>query len=128
MIELLSTRFRSDGFDFQLVRREGPVALLAKQKPNYSQPSFEVVIIQTRPAEHIFGRDLPEREVMPPSESWGTLGWSYADLAGAESRFNRLCPARRKGLFPPKGFTPGASKRFAASINATNAPPTHVTL
>ncbi len=107
----MPTQFRSDGFNFRLVRRDGMVALLSKQKTQHDRPSFEVVVIQTRPAERIFGRELPEREAMPGSECWGRFGWSYGDRAGATARFNQLCLLRRKGHFPPKGSATTASKR-----------------
>jgi hypothetical protein len=106
----LPTQFRSDGFDFRLIRRKGTVAMLAKQKPHHSRPSYEVIIIQKRPSERVFGQNLPAREVMPASETWGTLGWSYIDRVCAEARFDQLCQAQRKGHFPPKGFVPSASK------------------
>lgn len=115
----LPTKFRSDGFNFQIVHRDGAVALLAKQKSNHTQMSYEVAIIQTHPAECLFGRDLPEREVMPPSESWGTLGWSYVDLADAVASYDQLCQARGKGHFPPGGSGASASKRLRRPSAAT---------
>jgi hypothetical protein len=103
-------KFRSDRFDFQLLRRQGDVALFSKQKPQHSRPTFEVVVIQRRPAERIFGRNLPNREVMLSNESWGALGWSFSDFASAKARFDQLCQAQRKGHFPSKGIARGASK------------------
>ena len=106
----LPTEFRSDGYCFQLLRRAGTVALLAKRKTPRSCPNFEVVIIQTRPAEQIFGNRLPAREMMPPSESWGVLGWSDSNFPAAETRFNRLCRALRKGRIPFQGFAVAPSR------------------
>jgi hypothetical protein len=127
MVESFPEQFRSDGFNFRLLKRQGRVALLAKEKPQHSHPSFEVVHIQLHPAERVFGQDLPEREAMPPTESWGTLGWSYCALADAEARFNQLCKAHRKGHSLPKGFAATASQGLLgllAAAPAHNAPTT----
>jgi hypothetical protein len=69
----LPTTFRSDGFDFQILDREGEVALLAKKKPRWNFSIYEVVRVQAWPAELIKGRFTPEREAMPRSEQWGRL-------------------------------------------------------
>ena len=69
----LPTEFTYDGFDFRQLAREGDVALFEKRKPNHSRPGYEVVIVQRHPAQTIHGRDYPERESLPPSESWGMV-------------------------------------------------------
>ena len=54
----LPERFRDGGFDFRLITRRGPVALLAKSKASLAE-SYEVVILQHRPKEIVFGTVLP---------------------------------------------------------------------
>jgi len=91
----LAKTFRFDGFDFELVQREGDVALFRKSKPTHRDPSYEVVILRKHP-EQTFpsGKFYPARESMPPSESWGTEGWSYSDLPSAKTRFNKTVDSR----------------------------------
>ncbi len=88
MIPLPKT-FRQGGFDFRLLKRRGSVALFAKSKGG-GRDHHELVIIQQRPAETIYGRQYPARETMPSSEDWGTYGWSPHNLAEAERRFAML--------------------------------------
>ena len=106
----LPEQFRYDNSDFRLRRRDGRVALFTRTKFGYACSTYEVVVIQTHPAERMFGRDLPEREAMPPSESWGTLGWTYTNIVEAEARFKRLCRCERQGHLQPEGFPASASK------------------
>lgn len=105
----LALKFRIGGFEFEQIRRQGDVALLSKTKPSHTHSTFEVVIIQVHPAEHIFGRDRPQRESMPPSETWGTCGWSDSSLERAIFRFNWLVAKCRKGHLPPAGSAASAS-------------------
>ncbi len=42
----------------------------------------------------IMGREYPEREVMPSSESWGVAGWTQTDLESAHRKFNQLTQER----------------------------------
>src|SRR5262245_36209737 len=83
VVKSLPDNFRSDGFDFSVLNREGNVALLAKSKPG-GVTSYEVVVIQHRPAEVICGQPYPAREAMPRSEEWGVAGWSYCDRDQAD--------------------------------------------
>ncbi len=93
-MKTLETKFTSEGFNFTLIKREGPVALLSKRREHWPEAlqSYEVVVVQTHKAEKIKSPqgvwyDYPEREAMPPSESWGTHGWTCMDREAAERRF-----------------------------------------
>jgi len=100
----LPLQFRHDGFDFTLVRRTENVALLAKRKPTHRQTSYEVVVIQRLNACNINGREYPEREVIPRSETWGTLGWTYRDQQSALTRFQQTATARALSVSRPPPF------------------------
>jgi hypothetical protein len=92
----LPTTFRSDGFDFQILNREGEVALLAKKKPKWNFSIYEVVRVQVWPDELIKGRFTPEREAMPRSEQWGVHGWSFADMDDARRKFYELVSVKQR--------------------------------
>jgi hypothetical protein len=90
----LAETFTHDGFQFCQLAREGDVALFEKSKSGHFRPSYEVVIVQHHPAQTIHGRQYPERESMPPTESWGDLGWSLTDLDSAKMKFRQLAADR----------------------------------
>lgn len=112
----LSSVFTLDGFAFRQIERRGDVALFAKRNPHHHRDTFEVVIIQRHPAKMIMGRECPERESMPPSEAWGSAGWSQTDLESARRKFDQLSQER--------GFldTPSAVGAFS-SANRPDATP-----
>src|SRR5688572_15486253 len=97
--EALASRFSHDGFAFHLLERVGDVALFEKSKNG--RDFYEVVIIQQLPARTIFGRAYPPREAMPPSESWGTHGWSLATLERASEKFCEILQSRHEASFSP---------------------------
>jgi len=110
MVEALATEFNSGGFQFKQMRRHGKVALFLKAKQGHSHPTYETVIIQTHHAERAFGRDLPEREVMPSSETWGAQGWSDSDLDCALARYNQVVAICSKGQLPLAGSLASSSE------------------
>jgi len=108
-MKALPTEFDYDGFHFRQLAREGDVALFEKRKPTHSRASYEVAIVQQHPAETIHGREYPDRESMPPSETWGALGWTPSDLESAKTKFGSLVQSRRNAHFTRTPFPAGAS-------------------
>lgn len=85
----IESQFRTDGFDYQIVKRCGNVALFSKSKHNHE--SFEVIVLQIHKAcTFPNGISYPDREAMPSSELWGQQGWTYTDLASANKRYYDL--------------------------------------
>jgi hypothetical protein len=89
-MQTLPETFRYDSYDFTQIKRVGNVALFSKHKAGHTQTHYEVFIVQQHPAETIRGIPYPEREKMPHTETWGTLGFTPYDLPAAERRFNEL--------------------------------------
>lgn len=84
----LEQSFREDGFSFQLVARQGDVALFAKTQPKHTVPGYEVVIVQKHKATYWpDGRVSPAREAMPRSEEWGTKAWTPGNWRSALHMF-----------------------------------------
>jgi len=114
-----------DGFRFQQIHRHGDVALSEKRKSNHRDSSFEVVRIQTHPAEVIFGKCYPEREAMPPAEAWGAHGWTYTRLEDALRKFQALAESSQEGPFPPadtpNGAFSGAGGSYTTGEDAQHA-------
>jgi hypothetical protein len=84
--------FRSEGFDFKLLLRDGDVALLRKTKKGYSFETYEVVIVQKETRRRVWpdGRVTEPCERMPASEQWGVHGWSFSDIRDARRKFYEL--------------------------------------
>jgi len=79
-----------------LAERHGQLALLKKTLPTY--PTFlnwEVVVIRVGPVhphdEEAKAAGWTHVERVPPSESWGTYGWTFVDERIARQRFAKAC-------------------------------------
>lgn len=90
---------QQNGFDWELLKRHGDVVMLRKTLP-YSPDweNLEVAIIKVQPVhpkdEKSKAAGYTHVEALPPSESWGTYGWSYRDRDKAEVKYRELCEAR----------------------------------
>ncbi len=87
----LPTTFKSDGFNFRQIDRQGKLAIFSKSKDGGAE-TFEVVIIQKH-ADYTFpGADkvTPAHEAMPPSNSWGQKGFSMTTLEDARHKLAKL--------------------------------------
>ena len=96
----LPDSFHERGFDYRILRRDGRIALLQKSKPN-QKISYELIIIQQRQAEKIYGRAYEAREVVPRPEQWGVCAWTPFNLEIAHIKFDEL---RRKEGFQHEGI------------------------
>jgi hypothetical protein len=86
--------FRSDGFDFELLKRDGDIALFRKTKPGFSFETFEVVVVQHHKERMIAGKSIEDGEAMPSSEQWGSKGWLQRSLFYRGLRASRCLLAR----------------------------------
>ena len=86
----LPTQFRSDGFDFEQLAREGDIALFRKTKPEILTETFEVVVIQHYEERTIAENLIEASEAMPPTSQWGKLGWSLQTRERAWEKFREL--------------------------------------
>lgn len=102
-MKTIPTTFRSDGFDFRQLKREGDVAMFVKGKPTHTRESYEVVIVQIVPTKTICGREVLEHEAMPSASDWGVQGWSYMELSAANKRFFSLQDAVSRRRSQPNG-------------------------
>lgn len=86
--------FTKNGFDFQLLHRQGNVAMLRKSKQGMTRliESWEVVNIQKHDAWVCQGKDIPAKELLPSDEQWGREGWTYLTREEARKAFLERCP------------------------------------
>lgn len=89
----LATQFRKNGFDFTMLKREGNVALFQKSKPHFTEPHFEIILVQSHNGYELAGRKIEAAETFPSSETWGTKGWTCSDEQRARELFLEKCVA-----------------------------------
>ena len=91
-MKLLPEVFTEGKFIFTQLDRNCDFAVYKKQPRHTRTHSFEVVRIRHRPAETIYNKDYPLREVYPGNEQWGTDGWTFTTEADARKQFSLLSP------------------------------------
>jgi hypothetical protein len=110
----LPESFRKNGFLFEQVKRRGRWVLLRKRRTGWENGVFEVVRIRTYPEKECFGKIFPARETLPPSESWGTEGFSYSTEEAARDSFAQKCrepqPFARERALAAKSDTRPANR------------------
>jgi hypothetical protein len=89
----LATRFHLQGFDYQQIAREGDAAIYQQTWTGTSNPHacYEVIRIRRRDGFHIDGRLVEPAEVYPPSEAWGTDGFTVTTRDAAFAKLREIC-------------------------------------
>lgn len=87
----LSTTYRRNSYDFELVDREGDVAIYAQIDPDSKrQVAFEVFEVMKFPEREMFGATVSAREATPSNEQWGSHGFTVWTLDAAKSKQSEL--------------------------------------
>jgi hypothetical protein len=88
----LAERIEVQGRALKQLQRSDRAALYELRGSQGYLYGYEVIVIKVRPAEQIFTKFYPCREVYPANEEWGTLAWSYPDsaLVQAQEAFTEL--------------------------------------
>ena len=87
------THFRSDHFDFKILRKEGLVLLLEKSKPQY-HAGYEVMVLKP-PGKPFIRAGMtisPTTDRMPKSHEWGKRAWTFvaSQYEEADRKFDSL--------------------------------------
>lgn len=94
----LGSTYKKNTFHYELVTRDGDLAIFKQQlRPGVGCLAFEVIRIRVAPALTIMGKDVPEREIAPSNEDFGSYGWSYPTLAKAKGKYHELLEQRDGG-------------------------------
>lgn len=95
-MKVIADTFTKNGFDFNLVKRAGSVAIFAKRERGCPDevPTYETVVVRNRKEREAFGVTFEAGEFYPSNEEWGVFGWTYYDLAGAEAKLLSLLPIK----------------------------------
>lgn len=87
----LGNSYRKNGFHYELVEREGILAIYKQRlRPGVGGLGYEVIRIKQLDAVHLFGRDVEAHEAAPSNEEWGREGWTYPTLEAARAKVAEL--------------------------------------
>lgn len=76
-----------DGYQCQLVRREGKFALFKCTKGRGCD--YELLVIRTYKKDNSFTNTFAGDEYRPSTSEWGRYGWSYPTLEKAQEAMNK---------------------------------------
>ena len=79
----VAKQFRKHEADFQMIARQGDVAIYARKSAHMTAYEYEVVIIQKHEAGLIHGKSYPAHETVPSDSQWGAYAWSTNQYARA---------------------------------------------
>ncbi len=87
----LAPKFRTKGFDWRIVQREGDIAIVEQNKEGWTEPVLNVVIVQKiKGGPMPRGRVSEDHESLPGWEDWGESAWTCHSREDAKRRFNAL--------------------------------------
>ena len=89
-MKLLNKEFKSCGFNFKQVQREGDVAIFEKASINCNGVSYEVIKISRHNGYKLGGNYVEPAETYPSNSLWGTAGWTCTSMDSAEKKFKEL--------------------------------------
>ncbi len=121
-VKLLPIDFTKWGDRFQQIKRNAVAAMYERTSPQ-GPANLEVWVINRQKAGPVFGRDLPERELPPPTSSWGTRGWTCLDTvkgrAEAEEKYQSVSAERSRRGDLPSSPSGNAAMPQSADVAAT---------
>jgi hypothetical protein len=82
----LPVQFRFGSFQYKEIAREQSAAIYAQMR-DCKVIAYEVIRVRRRAAFVIGGRTVLAAEIYPPSEKWGTDGWT---VSSPETAFAKL--------------------------------------
>ena len=82
--------YKKDGFNFELIERNGNVAIYKQSKPDYVSVNYETVIIRKRKTDNDFVGTKAGDEYLPSTSEWGMYGWSYRTLEQAREKMSKI--------------------------------------
>jgi hypothetical protein len=88
----LPKEFRSDGFTYRQIVREGSAVLYEQSWSGRSNPSvcYEVIRIQRRDGFRIREKFVEPYEAYPKSETWGVHGYTLTDKDAAFAKLQEV--------------------------------------
>ena len=82
-MQLIPTQYKQAGHAMKLVRREGMAAMFKAVGADY----WEIHQVRIRKPDVVFGKPMPEREVLASSSDFGKNAWCCTSQQRADGRF-----------------------------------------
>ena len=89
---VLGSELSHKGFDFNLIDRNGDVAIYSVNKKGRFQV-FEVIRIKRHDGYSIAGNSFEPSEIYPRDNLWGLDGFTCMSLKGAKKRMQKIIDA-----------------------------------
>src|SRR3990167_7921761 len=83
----LQTEFKSRGFNFKQLARDGDSAVFSKTKDGWSHEAYEVIKVGRHNGYVLGGVTIEPAETYPSSEQFGQFGFSYQSKERAFEKF-----------------------------------------
>ena len=90
----LEETFKSCGFNFRQIKRDGRHAIYAKRQFDIDRDTYEVICIGSHNGYKLGGNYISPAETYPCNSMWGTKGTTHTTLSSAEAKYDKL----RNGL------------------------------
>lgn len=88
-MNLIPLEYKKNGFTYNLNYRDNLVAIYS-QSDEGRRIAFEVMEIIQAPAGEVFGNPVPEREVLPGTNQWGSKAFTVYTLEQAIQKKDEL--------------------------------------
>ena len=86
-MKTLPNTFSKNTFDYQLVSRDGDVAIYSQTMPETGKLiGYEVFEVLKKEAFSLNGYDYPAKEAVPSTTQWGQMAFTVFDLSRAKQR------------------------------------------
>ena len=89
-MKILNEKFKSCGFNFNQVKRDGDIAIYEKVPITHNGVSYEVIKISRHNGYKLGGNLVHPAETYPSNSLWGTHGWTCTSMENAEKKFKEL--------------------------------------
>lgn len=86
----LDTEFSDTHFNYKQIHREGLFAIYKKIGKLNCHEGFEVIKIQHRNDQEIYGKKYLASEMYPTNSEWGKYGFSYRTKQESYAGFDKL--------------------------------------
>lgn len=87
----LATTFKKNTFTYELVQRDGDIAIYKQRlRPGEGCLAYEVIRVLKAETYEIMGNTVEAHEYAPGNESFGKDGWTYPTLERAKAKMREL--------------------------------------
>jgi hypothetical protein len=91
VMKMLEKNFKRSGFNHELIKREGDVAIYKRGLLAGNDSHYEVIKITSHNGYSMGGQYIEPAETYPGASLWGLQGWTHQTLELAEENYEKVC-------------------------------------